>query len=92
MADLSVEVHDGPVVQAVKFVRTYWPLLLPAFLIFRFLCYRYASSLRQYPGPFLASGSRLWKVWSTYSGKTETDHILLHEQYGMLFTFLSSNT
>lgn len=88
MAALSVEVHDGPVVQAVKFVRAYWPLLLPAFLVFRFLYYRYTSPLRHYPGPFLASGSRAWKVWSTYSGKTETDHINLHERYGMPFAFL----
>jgi hypothetical protein len=84
MAGLAVEVHDGPVVQALKFIRAYWSLLLPAALIFRFAYYRYASPLRQYPGPLLASGSRAWKVWSTYNGKTETDHIELHEKYGML--------
>jgi hypothetical protein len=85
MAGLAVEVHDGPVVQALKFIRAYWSLLLPAALICRFAYYRYTSPLRQYPGPWLASGSRAWKVWSTYNGKTETDHIELHEKYGMLF-------
>ena len=83
MAGIAVEVQDGPVVQAVKFIRAYWFLLFPAALVCRFVYYRYASPLRQYPGPLLASGSRAWKVWSTYNGKTETDHIELHEKYGL---------
>lgn len=82
MAGLTVEVHDGPIVQVIKFVRTYSLLLIPLALLCRFVYYRYASPLRQYPGPLLASGSRVWKVWSTYNGKTETDHIMLHERYG----------
>lgn len=82
MAGLTVEVHDGAVVQVVRFLRTYWLLLLPVAVILRFVYYRYASPLRFYPGPLLASGSRAWKVWSTYGGKTETDHIHLHEKYG----------
>ncbi|EME48373.1 hypothetical protein DOTSEDRAFT_161862 [Dothistroma septosporum NZE10] len=60
----------------------YWPLVLPLVLVVRFLCYKYASPLRQYPGPLLASGSRAWKVWSTWSGHTEKDHIRIHELYG----------
>lgn len=43
---------------------------------------RYASPLRKYPGPFLASCSRLWKVLSTASGRTHLDHIELHRKYG----------
>ncbi|KAI7364108.1 GMC oxidoreductase [Hortaea werneckii] len=73
---------DEPaVVQILGFCKRNWFILLPLFIIIRFLYYRYSSPLRHYPGPFLASGSRLWKVLSTYSGKTETDHILLHEKY-----------
>lgn len=83
MAGIAVEVQDGPVVQAVKFIRAYWFLFFPAALVCRFVYYRYATPLRQYPGPLLASGSRAWKVWSTYNGKTETDHIELHEKYGL---------
>jgi hypothetical protein len=79
---VALEIQDGAVVQALKFIRVYWALLLPAAIICRFVYYRYASPLRQYPGPLLASGSRAWKVWSTYNGKTETDHIELHERYG----------
>jgi hypothetical protein len=76
--------------------------VLPTVIIVRFLLRRYLSPLRKYPGPFIASGSRIWKgsfchqlllptrltssastVWSTYSGHTETDHIHLHETYGI---------
>ena len=83
MTVLAGEVHDGAVIQVFKFLRAYWLLLLPTAIVLRFVYYRYASPLRFYPGPLLASGSRAWKVWSTYSGKTETDHIHLHEKYGM---------
>ncbi|KAK5392717.1 hypothetical protein LTR79_009620 [Exophiala xenobiotica] len=51
-------------------------------LSFRGLWRRYASPLRQIPGPFLASCTRLWKVLSTYSGHTEWDYIALHQKYG----------
>jgi hypothetical protein len=81
---INVDVSEGPVLQAVRFVRGYWPALVPLLLLLRFFYYKYASPLRQYPGPFLASGSRLWKVISTYRGKTEQDHIKIHERYGML--------
>lgn len=95
MKGVSLEVHDGPVVHAIKFVRAYWPLLVPLALVLRFFYHRYASPLRHYPGPFLASGSRAWKVWSTYKGKTETDHINLHEKYGTaycLVDFMNANS
>ncbi|KAI7528258.1 hypothetical protein KC343_g14860, partial [Hortaea werneckii] len=73
---------DEPaVIQTLRFCKSIWYILLPLILLIRFLYYRYSSPLRHYPGPFLASGSRLWKVLSTYSGKTETDHIHLHEKY-----------
>ena len=36
-------------------------IVLPIAIVVRFLIHRYASPLRQHPGPFLASGSRLWK-------------------------------
>ncbi|GKT65505.1 pisatin demethylase [Colletotrichum tofieldiae] len=40
------------------------------------------SPLRGYPGPFLASTTRLWKVLSTASRHTHLDHIALHRKYG----------
>lgn len=63
-------------------LRIYYPLLIPIALLVRFLYYRYNSPLRKYPGPLLASGSRAWKVWSTWAGHTEVDHIRAHEKYG----------
>lgn len=86
-------------VQAVKALRLYWFVTIPVVLLARFLYHRYSSSLREYPGPLLASGSRAWKgkclsckrntwkadrykVWSTWRGHTETDHIELHKRYG----------
>ncbi|KAK4555027.1 hypothetical protein LTR86_007793 [Recurvomyces mirabilis] len=82
MAVVQDEAGEAGVVQAVKLLRTYWYLALPLVLALRFFYYKLASPLRNYPGPFLASGSRAWKVISTWRGKTETDHIKIHEQYG----------
>ncbi|KAK5172094.1 uncharacterized protein LTR77_003732 [Saxophila tyrrhenica] len=78
----DVDTSESAVVQLIKALRTYWFAVIPAVFILRFLYYKYSSPLRKYPGPFLASGSRAWKVWSTYSGHTELDHIALHERYG----------
>ncbi|KAK6217840.1 hypothetical protein LQW54_003128 [Pestalotiopsis sp. IQ-011] len=43
---------------------------------------RYSSSLRSFPGPFLASITRIWKVLSVARGRTHLDHIALHQKYG----------
>lgn len=67
---------------AATVVAGYWGILLPALLLTRILYKRYASPLRKYPGPFLASFSRLWKVLTTASGHTHLDHIALHAKYG----------
>ncbi|KAI2629194.1 cytochrome P450 [Hypomontagnella submonticulosa] len=62
--------------------KEYWALIIPLFIVLRLLYRRYASPLRQYPGPFLASCTRLWKVYSTASEHTHLDHIELHRKYG----------
>ena len=61
MAVITTASEDSAVVQAVKLLRNYWFLLLPLVLVVRFYYYKYASPLRSYPGPYLASGSRAWK-------------------------------
>ena len=61
---------------------THWALLLLTTLLLRALHHRYATPLRAYPGPFLASLTRLWKVASTARGNTHLDHIALHQRYG----------
>lgn len=66
----------------VRILATYWYVALPVLLAGRLLYKRYASPLRHYPGPWLASVSRLWKVWSTASTNTHLEHIALHQKYG----------
>jgi hypothetical protein len=67
---------------AVAFLAAHWAVALFSALFLRALYRRYASPLRKYPGPFLASFTRLWKVKSTASGRTHLDHIELHRKYG----------
>ncbi|KAK4508087.1 hypothetical protein PRZ48_001825 [Zasmidium cellare] len=82
MAVIQMEQRDSTIVALLNAMGPYWTLVIPLVLAIRFTYYRYASPLRRHPGPFLASGSRAWKVWSTWSGHTEMDHIRVHERYG----------
>lgn len=59
-----------------------WHIILPVLFVVRLLVIRYSSPLRKYPGPFLASVSRLWKLRSTASGRTHWEHVDLHKKYG----------
>lgn len=63
------------------------PLLVPAvtlflLLVLRPLYRRYSSPLRQFPGPFLASCTRAWRMWSVWTGKNEQHYIAVHRKYG----------
>ncbi|KAF3770258.1 cytochrome P450 [Cryphonectria parasitica EP155] len=60
----------------------WWWALLPAAILLRAVYRKYASPLRKYPGPWLASYTRLWKVISTASTHTHHDHIAIHRKYG----------
>lgn len=53
-------------------------LILFALRLYRAL----ASPLRDVPGPFLARFTRLWKLYTIYSGRFEQINILLHKKYG----------
>lgn len=66
----------------VSFIKAHPCISILAYLFLRALHNRYASPLRSYPGPFLASVTRLWKVFSTVRGRTHLDHIDLHRRYG----------
>ncbi|KAK1749506.1 cytochrome P450 [Echria macrotheca] len=68
----------------LAFVAAHWAITLLSLLVLRATYKRYASPLRKYPGPFFASFTRLWKVWSTASGRTHLDHIALHRKYGAI--------
>jgi len=81
---MAVGTGNGLVETALQLIAAHWLLIITGFLVSRALVRRYASPLRKYPGPVLASVSRLWKVASTFSGHTHTDHIALHRKYGRL--------
>ncbi|KAM7195486.1 Pisatin demethylase [Rhypophila sp. PSN 637] len=66
----------------VTYIAAHWVAFLAGSLALRILYKRYASPLRKYPGPFLASFSRLWIFISTTRGQTHLDHIELHKKYG----------
>ncbi|EXJ89630.1 hypothetical protein A1O3_02697 [Capronia epimyces CBS 606.96] len=82
MADVQAGSNEPLVVVALAFVKAHFLLVAFSLIIGRGLYRRYVSPIRDVPGPFLASCSRLWKLWSTYSGHTELDHIALHRKYG----------
>lgn len=63
-------------------VRSYFPIIVVSALAARGILKRYLSPLRQYPGPFIASCSRIWKFWTVYKGHNEADHIEAHRKYG----------
>ncbi|CAK7226936.1 hypothetical protein SCUCBS95973_006368 [Sporothrix curviconia] len=67
---------------AVSIWLAHWTIILPVLFVSRLLYKRYASPLRRYPGPWLASVSRLWKVISTATTNTHWQHIDLHRKYG----------
>jgi hypothetical protein len=60
----------------------YLPLLVPLLLVLHCLRLRYLSPLRSYPGPFLASFTRLYRLLSVVSGHAHLDIIALHSRYG----------
>lgn len=66
----------------LSFLAANYVVLAFSLLLIRILSKRYLSPLRKYPGPFLASFSRLWKVRSVASGRTHLEHIDLHRKYG----------
>lgn len=84
---LKAEASEAPVVQTTVFA--FWRLfkfspitILISLIVLRFLIRRYLSPLRKYPGPFLASGTRLYSVFLTWRGRTHEEHVALHRKYG----------
>ena len=63
-------------------LRTHPIITITVLITIRFFFRRHISPLHKYPGPFLASGTRLYSLYKTYHGQTHTDHIALHKKYG----------
>ncbi|RFU34119.1 hypothetical protein B7463_g2203, partial [Scytalidium lignicola] len=70
--------HD----HALPTLSTFLPLALALLLLLRFVSRRYLSTLRQYPGHFLASGSRIYRLLCVASGQSHLHMIALHRRYG----------
>lgn len=66
MVALKIAKEETPITQAAalavwQFLKSHPYFILFVLLFVRPLYKRYSSPLRQYPGPFLASCTRLWK-------------------------------
>jgi hypothetical protein len=72
------------VVESFLFVKGNILSVLVLFFVTRAIFRRYFHPLANYPGPFICSVTRLWKVWSVYKGHTELDFIDLHRRYGSI--------
>jgi hypothetical protein len=62
----------------------YAALVAPLLLLCIILKRRYLSSVRDIPGPFLASFSTLWQVYHLWKGHIEVEMIKLHRKHGTL--------
>lgn len=58
------------------------PFLLFVFVVAIAVKRRYATSIRDIPGPWLASISSLWQVYQLIKGHTEQEIVKLHRRYG----------
>ncbi|KAI9815036.1 MAG: hypothetical protein M1827_002879 [Pycnora praestabilis] len=67
----------------LKYINVLQPgLIVVAALITRFFYLRYLHPLSKYPGPFLASQTELWRLWSYYQGSHHLVDQKLHHTYG----------
>lgn len=80
---VSVKVHEE-FAGLLGFVKAHPVLAFVILFIGRLVYKRYASPLRDVPGPFIASFTRLWKLRQIYRGDMEKTNIALHRKYGIL--------
>ncbi|KAL3481254.1 cytochrome P450 [Aspergillus californicus] len=57
-------------------------VLLAAAVLLRVLYRKYGTSIRDIPGPFVASFSSLWRVYHVCKGHLEEEVIKLHKEHG----------
>lgn len=92
--EVDLEHTSGSGIQAAIFFLQSQPIYIlyafGVFVVLRFFKNRYASPLRHYPGPFLASGTRIWKLWVTWQTHQETAFINLHKKYGTSCSTITS--
>lgn len=59
-------------------------LCLCAVILVRVIARRWLSPLRRIPGPWLASCTRLWKLYHTLQEDMQSVNIDLHRRYGFV--------
>ena len=64
-------------------LRSLWALVLVA-LVVRAILRGYWTPIRDIPGPFLASFSKLWQVYQLWKGHIEEELIHLHKKHGII--------
>ena len=82
----KIATDDSLVLTIFNIIRANILYLLVIIPIARGLYRRYVSPLSKYPGPFIASCSRIWMFLHVHRGKFEHDLMDLHQQYGMSFS------
>ncbi|KAI0142734.1 cytochrome P450 [Xylariaceae sp. FL1272] len=63
-------------------IADYWVLVVLLLIGARLVRNRYHNGLNQYPGPFLASLTDLWRLWQVRGCQFEVINRRLHEKYG----------
>ena len=65
-------------------LRGLWALVLVGLVVMRSIFRRYWTPIRDIPGPFVASISKLWQVYQLWKGHIEEELIHLHKKHGMI--------
>lgn len=68
-------------VEAVN-TRLGWCLVVAALILTRVVLRRYATPIRDIPGPLFGSFSSLWVVYQLWKGHLEQETIDLHKKHG----------
>lgn len=64
--------------------RSVWALVLIGLVVMRAILRRYWTPIRDIPGPFLASFSKLWQVYNLWKGHIKEELIRLHKKHGTI--------
>lgn len=64
--------------------RSLWALVLVGLVVVRAILRKYWTPIRDIPGPFLASFSKLWQVYHLWKGHIEEELIQLHKEHGII--------
>jgi len=67
---------------ALSFIAHYWALGAVVAIVAWLIRNRYYNGLHEYPGPFLASLTDLWRLFEVWGRKSEVTHRQLHAKYG----------